>query len=76
VLHFLARLEVVLAGGRGGACPMRMLQFSAAEIRRDAERLLAAVGDTSHVGLCCTNMDYCSPDENVPALLGVAASAG
>jgi uroporphyrinogen-III decarboxylase len=56
--------------------PVRMLQCSAAEIRRDAEQLLAAAGDTRNVGLCCINMDYGTPDENVRALLEVAASGG
>jgi uroporphyrinogen-III decarboxylase len=56
--------------------PVRMLQCSAAEIRRDAEQLLAAAGDTRNVGLCCINMDYGTPDENVHALLEVAASGG
>ena len=56
--------------------PVRMLQCTAADIRRDAEQLLAAVGDTRKVGLCCINMDYGTPDENVRAMLEVAASAG
>jgi hypothetical protein len=51
-----------------------MLQCSAAEIHRDAEQLLAAAGDTRNVGLCCINMDYGTPDENVRAMLEVAAS--
>ena len=56
--------------------PVRMLQCTAAEIRRDAEQLLAAAGDTRKVGLCCINMDYGTPDENVRAMLEVAATAG
>jgi uroporphyrinogen-III decarboxylase len=56
--------------------PVRMLQCTAAEIRRDAEQLLAAADDTRKVGLCCINMDYGTPDENVRALLEVAASGG
>jgi hypothetical protein len=56
--------------------PVRMLQCTAAEIRGDAEQLLAAAGDTRNVGLCCINMDYGTPDENVRAMLEVAASAG
>jgi hypothetical protein len=56
--------------------PVRMLQCAAAEIRRDAEQLLAAAGDTRQVGLCCINMDYGTPDENVRALLEVAGSGG
>jgi hypothetical protein len=53
-----------------------MLQRTVAEIRRDAEQLLAAAGDTRRVGLCCINMDYGTPDENVHAMLEVAAAAG
>ena len=56
--------------------PVRMLQCSAAEIRHDAEQLLAAAGNTRNVGLCCINLDYGTPDENVRAMLEVAASAG
>ena len=56
--------------------PVRMLQCTAAEIRKDAEQLLAAVGDTSNVGLCCINMDHGTPDENVRAMLDVATSGG
>lgn len=54
--------------------PVRMLQCTTAEIRRDAEQLLAAAGDTRNVGLCCINMDYGTPDENVRAMLEVAAA--
>ena len=49
--------------------PVRMLQCRAGEIRRDIEGLLAAVGRTANVGLCCMNMDYGTPDENALALL-------
>jgi len=56
--------------------PVRMLHCTAAEIRRDAGQLLAAAGDTRNVGLCCIKMDYGTPDENVRAMLEVAASAG
>ena len=50
--------------------PVRMLRQSAAEIREDALRLLAAAG--SNAGLCCINMDWQTPDDNVRALLDVA----
>jgi hypothetical protein len=55
--------------------PVRMLQQSAAEIREDAEKLLAAAGRTRNVGLCSINMDYGTPEENVQAMLDVARSA-
>jgi hypothetical protein len=56
--------------------PVRMLQGSADEIRRDTERLLAAVGSSRDVGVCCINMDYGTPDENVYAMLEVASATG
>lgn len=49
--------------------PVRMLNCPAAEIRPDAERLLAAAGPNS--GVCCINMDYGTPDENVRAVLAI-----
>lgn len=52
--------------------PVRMLQCSAAEVRQDAEGLLAACGRKEKVGLCCINMDHGTPDENVLTLLEVA----
>jgi uroporphyrinogen-III decarboxylase len=52
--------------------PVRMLQSTAAEIREDAEKLLAACGRKEKVGLCCINMDHATPDENVLAMLDVA----
>jgi hypothetical protein len=55
--------------------PVRMLQQRAAEIRADAQGLLAASGRTRNVGLCCINMDYGTPEENVLAMLDVARSA-
>jgi uroporphyrinogen-III decarboxylase len=51
--------------------PIRMLQCTAQEIRLDISQLLEAAGRTSQVGLCCVNMDYGTPDENVNALLEV-----
>jgi hypothetical protein len=49
--------------------PVRMLQETAAEIREDAQRLLSAAPENS--GLCCINMDYGTPDDNVRAMLDV-----
>lgn len=54
--------------------PVRMLQGSAGEIRRDTEQLLAAAGSTRDVGVCCINMDPGTPDENVRAMLEVASA--
>jgi uroporphyrinogen-III decarboxylase len=55
--------------------PVRMLQESAEAIRADAMALLEAAGRRRNVGLCCINMDYGTPEENVEALLKVAREA-
>jgi hypothetical protein len=49
-----------------------MLQQTPDDIRRDTEQLLLASGSLDSVGLCCINMDYGTPDENVMAMLEVA----
>ena len=48
--------------------PVRMLQQAPDEIRRDTEKLLLASAPTGNVGICCINMDYGTPDENVRAM--------
>ena len=52
--------------------PLRLLQRTAQEARSDALALLRAAGRNSQVGLCCINMDYGTPDENVRAILTAA----
>jgi hypothetical protein len=52
--------------------PVRMLREPASAIREDAERLLASAGRGEKVGLCCINMDFGTPDENVRTVLEVA----
>jgi hypothetical protein len=54
--------------------PVRMLQESAETIRQDTRKLLTAAGRTSKVGVCCINMDYGTPDENILAMLEAAKS--
>jgi hypothetical protein len=49
--------------------PVRMLRESAERIRRDIGELVCRSERTAHAGLCCINMDYGTPDENVHALL-------
>jgi hypothetical protein len=49
--------------------PVRMLQTSADEMRRDTEKLLLAAGPLDKVGVCCINMDDGTPDENIVAML-------
>lgn len=51
--------------------PVRMLHCSAAEIAKDTERLLLAAGPLEQAGVCCINMDYGTPDENIFAMFEV-----
>jgi uroporphyrinogen-III decarboxylase len=55
--------------------PVRMLQCSAEDIRQDTEQLLTAAESVRNVGVCCINMDYGTPDENVRTMLDVASLA-
>lgn len=52
--------------------PMRMLNEPADVIREDVGRRLATAGDPANVGICCINMDYGTPDENVRAVIEAA----
>ena len=59
--------------------PVRLLRATAEEARSDALGLLRAAGRRTRVGLCCINMDYGTPDENVRAIFEAArefAAAG
>jgi uroporphyrinogen-III decarboxylase len=54
--------------------PVRLLQESPETITADTEKLLsaaAAAGSLSNVGLCCINLDYGTPDENLFAMYRV-----
>ncbi|MRR29594.1 hypothetical protein EG834_04545 [bacterium] len=51
--------------------PVRMLNCTAAEIAADTESLLQAAGSHEQVGVCCINMDYGTPDENIMAMVEV-----
>ena len=51
--------------------PVRMLQATPQEIAADTEGLLDAVGSLENVGVCCINMDYGTPDENIFAMYEV-----
>jgi hypothetical protein len=55
--------------------PVRMLQQTPDEIRRDTEQLLLAGDLSDKIGLCCINMDYGTPDENIMALFNVAQNS-
>lgn len=52
--------------------PVNLMRQSADEVRKDALRLLAEAG--GNAGVCCINMDYGTPDENVRAFLEVSGS--
>jgi hypothetical protein len=52
--------------------PVRLLSCTADEVRQDALGLLKAAGRNSRVGLCCINMDFGTPDENIRAIFDVA----
>ncbi len=51
--------------------PVRMLQCTPQQIAEDTERLLLAAGPLEQVGVCCINMDYGTPDENIRAMFEV-----
>lgn len=51
--------------------PVRMLQASPQEIAADTESLLEAAGPLESVGVCCINMDFGTPDENIFAMFKV-----
>ena len=48
--------------------PVKIKDCTPDEVKSDIERLFSQVGDLSKVGLCCINMDYGTPDENVAAI--------
>ena len=51
--------------------PVRMLQKSPEEIASDTAALLSAAGPLENVGICCINMDFGTPDENIFAMYEV-----
>ena len=51
--------------------PVRLLQAKPQEIASDTEDLLKAAGSLENVGICCINMDYKTPDENIFAMYQV-----
>jgi hypothetical protein len=51
--------------------PVRMLTCSPMEIARDTENLLRAAGPLELAGVCCINMDYGTPDNNLYAMYEV-----
>jgi uroporphyrinogen-III decarboxylase len=54
--------------------PVRMLQETPQTIAEDTQQLLSAAasaGSLTNIGLCCINMDYGTPDENLFAMYEV-----
>jgi uroporphyrinogen-III decarboxylase len=51
--------------------PVRMLQCTPQDIAEDTERLLLAAGPLERAGVCCINMDYGTPDDNILAMFKV-----
>lgn len=51
--------------------PVRMLTCTPEEIAADTESLLRAAGPLELAGVCCINMDYGTPDENLFAMYQV-----
>jgi hypothetical protein len=51
--------------------PVRMLTCTTREMAADAERLLREAGPLDKAGLCCINMDYGTPDDNLFAVYEV-----
>jgi hypothetical protein len=52
--------------------PVKIQTCTPAEVEADLVNLLEHAGDLSNVGICCINMDYGTPDENVGKLFEVA----
>jgi hypothetical protein len=48
-----------------------MLQATPQEIAADTESLLKAAGPLENAGVCCINMDYGTPDDNIFAMYQV-----
>jgi hypothetical protein len=48
-----------------------LLQGTPREIAADTEKLLLAAGPLEQVGICCINMDYGTPDDNIFAMFDV-----
>jgi hypothetical protein len=51
--------------------PIRMLQCTPQEVAEDTEALLRAAGPLEKTGVCCINLDYGTPDDNLFAVFDV-----
>jgi len=52
--------------------PVKIRECTPGEVAADLTNLLENAGDLSKVGICCINMDYGTPDENVACIFRVA----
>jgi len=52
--------------------PVKIKTCTVQEVETDLVNLLENAGDLSNVGICCINMDYGTPDENVAKIFEVA----
>lgn len=51
--------------------PVRMLSCTPQEVAADTQSLLSAAGPLELAGVCCINMDYGTPDDNIFAMYEV-----
>ena len=51
--------------------PVRVKDFTVEEVRQDVEGLLRQVGPLEKAAVCCVNMDYGTPDENIREIFKV-----
>lgn len=52
--------------------PVKIKDCTPGEVRDDIEKLFAQIEDLTKIGLCCINMDYGTPDENVAMIFETA----
>jgi uroporphyrinogen-III decarboxylase len=52
--------------------PVRVLQQTPDKVKKDVEDLLSTAGSIDKVGMCCINMDFGTPDENVTTMMNTA----
>jgi uroporphyrinogen-III decarboxylase len=49
--------------------PVRMLQVNQEELVQDVESLISVAGPLDHTGMCCINIDYGTPEDNIKAFI-------
>ena len=52
--------------------PVKIKTCAPEEVEADMINLLENAGDLSNLGICCINMDYGTPDENVARIFEIA----